>query len=147
MNDLKRALGEEVEEVEIPESLEEPAEADEQDGEFHEEIEALADSVDEDIDEPELSVGQSEYASLNEEALIEAMDDENDTDEDHPELEEVNAFVDQVAVENGESVSTISSDESIIALEELITTLKQADVRKSLEGFKMNISISFTKED
>ena len=76
------------------------------------------------------------------------MGDEPLEDAEHPELEEVNAFVDEVLVEDNVTTMSVESDKDIIALEELISMLKQDDVKASLAGMKMNVSISFTtKED
>ena len=132
-NDLKLALGEEVEET------------DEEEAKIQEEIEALESTLDEDED-LEFSVGQSEFASLNEEALYEAMGEDFEGDNEHPELDEVDAFVDAVSIE-GETggLSQTGTNENIVALEELIATLKQDNVREALKGMKMNISISFSE--
>jgi uncharacterized membrane protein len=130
--DLKMALGE----------------ADAEDSEIQDEIEALESSM-ETEEELGLSVGQSEFASLNKEALSEARGDGLVDDFDHPELEEVNAFVDEVAVEGASSFdmsSKASADESIVTLENLISTLKQGNVKEALKGMEMNIKISFSEK-
>lgn len=130
--DLKIALGE----------------ANDEDSEIQEEIEALESSI-ETEEELGLSVGQSEFASLNKEALSEARGEGLLDDNDHPELEEVNAFVDEVAVEGASTFdmsSKTSADESIVTLENLISTLKQGDVKEALKGMEMNIKISFSEK-
>ena len=108
-NALKEALGEEVEEE--PEAQDEEKEAE---------------------NEPELSVGNSEFASLNEEALLEAKEDDVD-------LEEVDTFIDDVLESN--EINT-----SIDSLEKLIETLKEEGVKEALSGMKMTINISFSEE-
>jgi len=131
-SDLKLALGE----------------ADAEDSEIQDEIEALESSI-ETEEELGLSVGQSEFASLNEEALSEARGDGLLDESDHPELEEINAFVDEVAVEGASSFdmsSKASADESIVTLENLISTLKQSNVKEALKGMEMNIKISFSEK-
>ncbi len=128
---LKKALGEEVE--------------DDEESEIREEIEALESSLEEE-EEPELTVGRSEFASLNEEALIEAMGEDIDGEDDHPELEEIGAFVDEVPVGEDIAMANLNSgttEDQIKALEGLISTLKQPNVKEALKGMKMNISISF----
>jgi len=130
--DLKVALGE----------------ADAEDSQIQDEIDELESSI-ETEEELGLSVGQSEFASLNEEALSEARGDGLVDDSEHPELEEVNAFVDEVAVEGASSFdmsSKASADESIVTLENLISTLKQGDVKEALKGMEMNIKISFSEK-
>lgn len=130
--DLKIALGE----------------ANDEDSDIQEEIEALESSI-ETEEELGLSVGQSEFASLNKEALSEARGEGLLDDNDHPELEEVNAFVDEVAVEGASTFdmsSKTSADESIVTLENLISTLKQGDVKEALKGMEMNIKISFSEK-
>ena len=140
-NALKRALGEE-----ILEELEE----DEEELEIQEALNALDFMDEEEEDEPELLVGQSEFASLHEEALNEAMDDLDDIQGDHPELDEIDAFVDQVPV-GGDALAAFSDassgNESIAVLEKLIATLKQKNVQEALNGMKMNITISFGENE
>ena len=136
--DLKVALGE----------ADAADEDEDEDSQIQDEIEALESSV-ETEEELGLSVGQSEFASLNEEALSEARGDGLIDASDHPELEEVNAFVDEVAVEGASSFdvsSKASTDESIATLENLISTLKQGDVKAALKGMEMNIKISFSEK-
>jgi hypothetical protein len=139
-NALKLALGEE-----IPEELEE----DEEELEIQEALNAL-DFMIEEEDTPELVVGQSEFASLHEEALNEAMDELDEIQGDHPELDEIDAFVDQVPV-GGDALAAFndasSGKEGIAALEKLIATLKQENVKEALNGMKMNITISFGENE
>lgn len=140
-NDLKIALGEEV--------LQE-AEADEEELDIQEELDALEFmDEEEDEDEPELIVGQGEFASLHEEALNEAMGERNESDNEHPELDEIDAFVDQIPVEGvsaEERSIENSGDASVAALEKLIATLKQDNVKEALKGMDMNIKISFSEK-
>jgi uncharacterized membrane protein len=139
-NDLKIALGEEV--------LEEP-EADEEELEIQKELDALEFMDEEDEEEPELLVGQGEFASLHEEALNEAMGERNESDNEHPELDEIDAFVDQIPIEgvSAEETSIESlGDASVAALEKLIATLKQDNVKEALKGMDMNIKISFSEK-
>ena len=138
-NDLKMALGEAIAEEEVVE----------EETEFDEEIKELESGIEEE-EELDFSVGQSEFASLNEEALSEAMGGNDLDEDDHPELDEIDAFVDEVAVEDDSKATNItlnnSSDDGIAVLEKLIATLKDDNVKEALSGMDMTINISFNEK-